>query len=702
MMDLCKCGTAMKKGADGKCAACGKMMAKSETTGVSSDFGSNPESTDKLAVVEKGIPGADPADPETKRLDDDGDAEGKPVNTSDDAGVEASNAMLKKGEGLKSWLSKAGAMGPEDDDGDEDDEEKPDDDGAEGGSDDLEKSRYLKRTGSPGHYRYTYPGEPESPHSLSTREAAMHDAIVDAKGKDAGREYHAAVQHESMMWSYNESDLSDDQDAENLKNARAQTKAVIDKHLSADEQKKATHAGHAMAADDASKLANTLSAKAKQNKGDAYKAHFEAKQMHAAAQDAHATAAKSAKAAGNETAARLHEGKAQEHAQKKSGHDEKVKGFLAQRQPIGTTKSGKSIASGHAFEKKSLGGPTFGVHTPEDRAKFDKDHESWSAQDHKDAVEAHFQAQGSAKKEVDKDRHYAMQMAHMKAADAKGGVQKSTQRRNDMSGFQKGGLSEWMKSNIPGAEDTSGGQDPATDLPRGEPAEDLQPGKGVNGPMLALAGMGEDSTAQGKPNTLASTTGAANPGDTDKLSEDDPDFGQMASGAPGLVSKTPETGNVGQGKGDLSKSTGFIPDAADQQLRQAQARALAARGQGPADLTGVGVGRASPAQPKPAQPAPTIIRKGQVIYSDAADREVEALLKSEGAGALDFVGNAGPLQKSEACGACGTSKPVWLSTCPECGSGSNARQLVKSQIPQGRLRLRVERDEYLPNGTKKG
>lgn len=608
---MCKasgCGGTLMKG---KCGKCG-TMAKAESTGISSDFGGNPDSEDVVAVMEKepesgegeaegddmekGIPGADGApDPDEMTLGGDGDPEGANLNTSDAAAVQASQRMLQKG-GLHAWLSKA--EGVDDEDGempDPEDAPEPEEE------DDLEKGGGEGSRGGKiiGH---TSGGKP-------IYDSAKHP---EHKGFSASDHRDAALAHSAAF-----------------------------KAAKGDEAAQAAH-----------------------------KAGFEA---HKAAM------------------------------QKENAADESA---------VGKTKSGKRIiapsskmvsehwqASSGPYGKPGAAGTTAKlIHNHVEK------HKGFSADDHKEAAAALRTKADEIAADKTKGKHQSARDDKAKLYRRVAAVHESRAAGDTTTekSMTRTGLHDWLQKAIPGAADTSGGIDPAEDLPEGEPAEDLQPGKRVNGPMGALAGLGAEtrSTDAGLA-TVGSTTGNPSAGDLETLSEDDPKLGEMASGEPGVVAKTPETGNVGQGT--LSKSTGFIPDAADIRETQAARRALAARGATPPDLVGVGVGRSAPRATTPQAPQARVVQKGLVTYSDASDLAVEQVLQKSDDGFFQNVGNLSPLQKSEVC-ACGADKPVWLTTCPSCGAGSLQKSVGSGvAIRQtGPLRLRVERDLVLPNGTKRG
>jgi hypothetical protein len=583
-MDLCKCGP-MAKAANGLCKACGKKMpmAKAESTGISSDFGGNPDSTDTVSVKE-----VDDTDDVAKAaFGDDEDAEPTPDDEADEGekdmekGLEAGPAPDPQTEDINQGTYNGS-------DADKDAETVAETRLAKGGL-----GEWLQKGGGEGsrggHITgHTASGEPiygEHPGGIHPGVHKVLKDIHEGKGPGMGGEHHEAAMKQGLM----------------KKNPKGQM---------------------------------ALTPKGKETLNDAN---------------------------------------------------------------LGKTSSGKPIGSGRDFQKKGLGSPTFGVHSAEDKAKFNEQHKDWSAQDHKDALKAHNEAQMDSKSETAKDRHYAMQMAHMRAAQEKGGAtNKSMAGKNDMEAFQKNGLSAWMKSNIPGADDTSGGQDPQ-DMPEGVPT-DVDQGKDVNGPMMDLDGMGAAGGSSPGEKGLDSVAS----GKQEKLNADDPDADSMQAGAPYITGALPEAdGNIGQGKGTLTKSQRALESRSD--MAAASRYAVGARQASmPQDVT-AGVGRAPP-RPQ-AAPAPA----GEAMSKSDAD--VEALFKGDGfytGGVSPTLDGRGTLQKSMGCPACGSTTPAWLSRCPSCGvdiSGASLQKSmrVESNIPAIRapgIRARVQADLVLPGGVR--
>jgi len=805
------------------------QMLKAESTGISSDFGGNPESTDVRAVrvmekadedddgdyekaaskmpastgealdpppkappsqeeqqagrpeddedqapvtpakkpnpFQKAIPGADAPAPEGSILGDEGDPEGKNLDTSDDAALQASQRMLNAG--LKGWLAKAEGeedeeVDPEADPNDLSDEddgmitdldtvEKAGGEGSRGGRiiGHTSSGKPIYERGNAGHYDQWSKvdhRDAENAHSRHSEEAHERSkkAWLPSKKKEHAAQsaqhkeratYHQAVRH-----------LAESKDSAGESKPRAKVTGRQGSQIGTTSTGKPVHTTYIHSTDpqyghdftpaehrEAAEMHRKKEASLGGGRSFAMTRHEHQKPN---LSDKGSDAARHAMSAARHFAAAR---AAKDTVEKAEGsHDEEMEGLSAQGDMEKASYTKRTGTPGHyKYEYAGAGKPM-----SHEAAGFGSSnhaalaHEAEARGDIAGAIEHH-----RAGMKADDDRFDAAAdwqrgdpigngkgfAAHNEALKRLGsphhepdpsnrpGVREV--KKGNMTEFQKTGLNGWLKAcSIPGAEDTSDGKDPAWGLPDGAPA--LDQGADVNGAMID--GLGREDRAQANGNDAEDTTGSVDSGKGVSLSADDPAFGAMASGEPGCEHGTPEmSGSIGQGKGadlggslrgpggtggdlaSLSKSRGFLPDRNDiYEQRSALAR-LQARGRGPADLRGVGVGRAGPRAAQVQGPAPTVIRKGQVVYSDASDLAVDAVMQKGDDSFFQNAGGISELRKSESCSSCGTAKPVWLSHCPECGGHAARAQLQKSEQPQGRLRLRVERDLVLPEGTKR-
>jgi hypothetical protein len=156
---------------------------------------------------------------------------------------------------------------------------------------------------------------------------------------------------------------------------------------------------------------------------------------------------------------------------------------------------------------------------------------------------------------------------------------------------------------------------------------------------------------------------------------------------------------------DLSKSKTFQGDMADERVRLHDAAVIWNKQQSH-DITVApnaarGAQRAAPAPM--AKSTTTFQRGGIVAYSDAADLEVERMMKAADGGfsvPISQVGIAGsPMLKSQGCPHCGGHFSAMVTRCTNCGFDT---QTMSKAAPQGHpLPLRLQRvkpeaDLYIP------
>lgn len=287
---------------------------------------------------------------------------------------------------------------------------------------------------------------------------------------------------------------------------------------------------------------------------------------------------------------------------------------------------------------------------------------------------------------------------------------------------------------IPGASDDSEGHDPY-ELAQGEP--DMEPSD-ANGEDLASAASDDYGAGKvgpngpGKMSDVGDTAGMSDSesGQTSSLSKDDPKYGEIDSGEPGVVEEDAELeGNdqmdVGSIKdrsalnkaGALDGYTRFPSMLDPAALDSERKRAAAVWNIHKSRESTYGMGVATPTRSRPAPvDAPMVKAQGQVIYSDASDLAVERLLKSDpyyaGGAAPEMPGTG--MQKTSMCKMCKAEMPAFLTACPGCGVSQTAMSsstpvgaggdMVKSQrampVASKLAPTRVRGDVYAPGGLR--
>lgn len=172
--------------------------------------------------------------------------------------------------------------------------------------------------------------------------------------------------------------------------------------------------------------------------------------------------------------------------------------------------------------------------------------------------------------------------------------------------------------------------------------------------------------------------------------------GPRPGGAPSKGSE------IGLSKGyELTDGTRVIDE------EHARAIFLSRLRKGEEDITvGVGVPEPRPEPPAPMAKSAEWVH-GMVHYSASEDDRIAGLLEKSSSFFFEplcapVITYDKPIQKSETCFMCKSTKPLMLTTCPHCGTG---RPLEKAAVPvvrglSERRMMRREDNLYLPNGGR--
>ena len=643
----------------------GTPMQKSESTGISSDFGGNPGSTDARVVIPakakaadddsqegeaedmaKGLEAGDTPEPQEQDISEGaGNAEpDETISLADDAALEASDKMLKKSTGLHGWLSKA--FGEPDDDSDEDADESDEDSDDEIGDEDMSDDENMEKAegeGTRGGHIIGHTGSGKPIYASGSKTSSY----TPADHKDASVAHHDAVT--ALDKKVDMHTISGRASPDGV--ARARHYDLMGKHTSA------------MARPSAPKKSSAKQSKAAANNAIAARSHTSRDAAYAASGDA-ATDAQHRKAASlHREAARaaLDRGNMDVHSEMARHHDTVTN-------PAASAKERTKAFSG-------IWGRT--------------------------------------------GEHQDFQAAAKEHAAKESGMTKSKGTPMAKS------LHQWLQKSgaIPGADDDCCDGPDAKELQEGEPSEAQILNNKANGIGQALDGL---TGKQPKEANGQAFPGSDNPtGGDQQLSEDDPTAAGKMDEDMGLVEHSPEVsgasnmqvgkldqaamggsdkGPGGQGGGAddmqsdrINKSTGVLPTR--QEATYGNRMAAIARNQGQRDVI-AGVGKAPPkSKPQPMQ-------KSQGFDPEASDKAIDQMMKSSDG----FYQQGSPtlhahqtLLKSNPCRACGDTMPVWTSRCPSCGvdelNKSEAHTNVVVQRPG--MRPSVTPDLYLPGGVKR-
>lgn len=282
---------------------------------------------------------------------------------------------------------------------------------------------------------------------------------------------------------------------------------------------------------------------------------------------------------------------------------------------------------------------------------------------------------------------------------------------------------------IPGASDSSGGHAP-NEIPTGLPS--MEPGEGTNGDDLAAAASDEIGAGKPGPNGPGKLEGIPETADaqasaaaTQMLSKDDPEFGKIDQGEPGIEAEVfdfkgnaqmdvgslteDESGEIV--KGDLTNVSRPVGTIDETNAAYEKARRAWHIQKGADVLAGLGVAALQAEQQ--ASPQATLFKAANgAIYSDGEDVQIDAMLKAgEGyynGGQAPTLNRGAPIGSSRLCKSCNGHTPEILTKCVQCGVTHGAGLAEQQQGAQGPLakampalplRATVEQDMFLPYGV---
>lgn len=393
-------------------------------------------------------------------------------------------------------------------------------------------------------------------------------------------------------------------------------------------------------------------------------ANVDGKHLHGAMPNFHAKDHHEAAAAHKKAADRLSHVAAGTLSEAQMAAKRKMAEHLeAARAHKGAAKHASEALNAKTKEGKLLGHTSSGKPVHAEAHPRSSLYRDWSAKDHEDAWKMHHQQwKDQAKAGEDHLTAKTRTSFHRKMADMKGETKKS-------------GIDE-LNDFLVKAEQC---------MPSGTPSLESNPANGES----SLAGKGKQS---GSGDSGASPPVGAPATKTEKLSEDDAEFGKLPTGKKKLETTA-------------KKSLAHANAALAAQLRK-----------GSPDVK-VGVGVAPP--PKPAQ----ALQKGQtwqapgsmVVYGNESDLAAERLLKSD-----SFYRNNDPtlmpragaqLNTSVLCKSCGVGHAAMFSACPACGEGATQYQVLPSYANTALQKAstgpalrpaKSKPDLFLPRGTRQG